>query len=124
MCQKDPDPSAVVRRTTPEVVRAPPDAFCVPRRRCEQDRKSACARAQSCRASIVPRTATREAAREVAGKAALLRAKESLSTGLFAARYRSEQRRLVHTARVILQCYWARDLALRKKCLSRQEVSN
>ena len=27
MCQKDPDPSAVVRRTTPEVVRAPPDAF-------------------------------------------------------------------------------------------------
>ena len=63
-----------------------------------------------------------EAAREAAGKAALLRAKESLSTGLFAARHRSEQRRLVHTARVILQCYWARDLAFRKSVPSTQIV--
>ena len=96
--------------------------FCASQVLREQDRKSACARAQSCRASIVPRTATREAAREVAGKAALLRAKESLSTGLFAARHRSEQRRLVHTARVILQCYWARDLAFRKSVPSTQIV--
>ena len=57
--------------------------FCASQVLHEQDRKSACARAQSCRASIVPRTATREAAREVASKVALLRAKESLSTGRF-----------------------------------------
>ena len=72
--QQDPDPSAVVRRTTPEVVRAPPDAsICASQVLREQDRTSACARARRCRASIVPRTATHKAARKVAGKAVLLR---------------------------------------------------
>ena len=79
--QQDPDPSAVVRRTTPEAVRAPPDAsICASQVLREQDRTSACARARRCRASIVPRTATHKAARKVAGKAALLRVKQSLST--------------------------------------------
>ena len=54
--QKELAPSAKVRRTTPEVVRAPPQHLLVRRRCCAS--KRACAVTQSCRASIVRRTAT------------------------------------------------------------------
>ena len=54
--QKELAPSAKVRRTTPEVVRAPPRHLLVRRRCCAS--KRACAVTQSCRASIVRRTAT------------------------------------------------------------------
>ena len=49
--QKELAPSAKVRRTAPEVVRAPPRHLLVRRRCCES--KRACAVTQSCRASIV-----------------------------------------------------------------------
>ena len=92
MCapQKDLAPSAKVRRTTPEVVRAPPRHLLVRRRCCasKSRAKRACAVTQSCRASIdssfVRRTALRrhdEEAREAArprGEAALLRKKPYL----------------------------------------------
>ena len=54
--QKELAPSAKVRRTTPEVVRAPPRHLLVRRRCCAS--KRACAVTQSCRASIERRTAT------------------------------------------------------------------
>eukprot|EP00964_Phaeocystis_antarctica_P100364 scaffold66019_cov64-Phaeocystis_antarctica.AAC.4 len=76
--QKEPAPSAEVRRTTPArftgFVRAPHDTFpCVASVARASTLEDVCALTQSCRASIVPRSATTidEAAREAAGKAAL-----------------------------------------------------
>ena len=89
MRQKEPAPSAEVRRTTPEVACAPPDTSSyvagVARER---------GRARLRRAAEQKQRAAYgddEAAREAAGKAALLRAKKSLSTG-WAARLCCEQR--------------------------------
>ena len=80
-----------VRRTTREVVRAPPDTSSyvvgVARARGRARLRRAAEQAACC----VRRRPTRRLAREAAGKAALLRAKESLSTG-WAARLCSEQR--------------------------------
>ena len=89
------------RRGAPQVARG---CACAARRVLVRGRCCASKRARaftpSCRASIVPRTATNdEAAREAAGKAALLRAKESLSTG-WAARLCCEQRGRLAAARL------------------------
>ena len=72
-------------------------------------RKRTCASMQSCRASSVPRTGygDDEAAREAAGKAALLRAKESLSTGWRA--------RLCYTQRVRLAAVSSRLRGVRQR---------
>eukprot|EP00964_Phaeocystis_antarctica_P078687 scaffold48954_cov82-Phaeocystis_antarctica.AAC.3 len=90
--QKQPAPSAEVRRTTPEVVCAPPDMH--PRTRQvlrarKRTRASTYAELQSKQRAAY---GDDEAAREAAGKAALLRAKKSLSTG-WAARLCCEQRK-------------------------------
>ena len=93
--QKEPAPSAEVRRTRPEVVRAPPDASSyvagVARAR-GRARLLRAAEQASCRIRR-----RRGGSREAAGKAALLRAKESLSTG-WAARLCCEQRGRVAAA--------------------------
>jgi len=75
--QKELAPSAKVRRTTPEVVRAPPRHLLVRRRCCASKRACARLRRAAEQASCDVRRLDEEA-REAAGKAALLRAKESL----------------------------------------------
>ena len=56
--QKEPTPSAEVRHTTLEVVRAPPDTSSYVAGVDARKTKRSCAPTQSCRASSVPRTAT------------------------------------------------------------------
>ena len=103
--QKEPAPSAEVRRTTPEVACAPPDTSSyvagVARERGRARLRRAAEQA-ACAAY-----GDDEAAREAAGKAALLRAKESLSTGWRA--------RLCYTQRVRLAAVSSRLRGVRQR---------